>query len=292
MTGSDSPEREPPTAGSPPPASPESGASGADAAEAGRPSTGPAAPGAEAATAAGQGPPRDRKVSTGVKLLLGCVGLVAVGMVVLAVAVGVGGFALKRAAESALGGLDEHREATEVLRRLEDDHPFDVPDDGIVTEDQLIRFLAATDLAWADLESWAEGTEELGERRRAGEEAGLRDVIAGARSLAGGARARIVLAEALEEAGISLGEYVWTGLTLNRAAEAAERDDPSAVVPPANLALVERHGARIPRLDAGSTDGDEPSRGSVLAVAVLWGVAEIPTWRAMGLDTLRAAVGR
>jgi len=234
-------------------------------------------------------------MATGTKLVLGCLGLLGLGFVVVSIAFWVGGLALKRGVESALGGIDEHLEASEVLRRLEAEHPFGVPGDGVVTEDRLLRFLAATDDAWDELESWANETTALEERAGSGETPGLGDMLSGAKALAGGARARIVLAESLEDAGLSLGEYVWTGLTMNRAAEAAERAMGGADVPAANLALLERYGPRIPRLNENEAAGEGSeagSRGAVLAVALMWGMTEVTTWQAMGLDTLGGAVTR
>ena len=117
-------------------------------------------------------------------------------------------------------------------------------------------------------------------------------MLSGAKALAGGARARIVLAESLEAAGLSLGEYVWTGLTMNRAAEADERPAAHPAVPAANLALLERYGPRIPRLNDDEAASDAGERGTVLAVALMWGMTEVSTWQAMGLDTLGGAVTR
>ena len=234
-------------------------------------------------------------MSTGTKLVLGCLGLIGLGFVAVSIAFWVGGMALKRGVESAFGGLDEHLEASEILGRLETEHPFEVPGDGVVTEERLLRFLAATDGAWDELESWATETAALGDRAGSGEAGGLGDMLSGAKSLAGGARARIVLAESLEEAEISLGEYVWTGLTMDRAAKAAERPTDQPGVPAANRALLERYGPRVPRLNEDEAEGEASEaggRGTVLGVAILWGMTELSTWKAMGLDTLGAAVSR
>jgi len=249
-------------------------------------STGPApqeqAPGEDAASG--------KPVSTGVKLLIGCLGLAAVGMIVLAIGVTVGGFALKRTVESALGGLDEHQEASEILQELEAQYPFEPPPDGAVSEDRLVRFLAATDEALEDMGSWAEETATLSDRVSSGEAGGLGQMISGAKTLAGGARARIALAESLENAEMSLGEYVWTGMTMDRAAKAVDRSADPAGIPPANVELVQQYGPSIPRLNQGgsSESSDGEARGSVLAAAMLWGMTELPTWQAMGLDTMGA----
>lgn len=130
-------------------------------------------------------PPRSRGLPTGLKLLFGCLGVVALGLIVLAVAVGVGGFALKRGIESTVGGVEEHREASEVLGRLERDHPFEPPSDGAVTEQRLRRFLAVTDRAWEGMRPWADEIRELRERSASGEQPRLRDALTGARAVGG-----------------------------------------------------------------------------------------------------------
>lgn len=235
--------------------------------------------------------PESRKIPRGVKLLVGCLGIAALGMVLLAVGVGVGGFALKRGVESALGGLDEHRDATETLRRLEREHPFEVPTDGIVTEDRLVRYLAVNDAAWEKLAKWAGETVQAGERSGADGARGLRRLVSGASALAGSTRARIVLAEALAGEEMPLGEFAWTGVTMSRAAEAAVGSRDPQGVAQANLHLVESYGSRIPRLGHDPV-AEASGRGTVLAVAILWGLAEVPTWQALGLDSFRVPASR
>ena len=85
------------------------------------------------------GPPR-RKVHVGVKLLIGCLAVMALGFVGIAVAVGIGGFALKRGVEAVAGQADDHREATALLDRLERDYPFRSPVDGVVPTALSLRF--------------------------------------------------------------------------------------------------------------------------------------------------------
>lgn len=229
-------------------------------------------------TSAGAARP-SRGLPTGLKILFGCLGVVALGLIVLAVAVGVGGFALKRGIESTVGGLAEHREATDAMERLEREHPFEVPTNGVVAEGRLRRFLAVTDRAWAGMRPWAEEIRDLRARSEAGEQPRLRDAATGARAVGGIARSRVALAEALEAEGMSLGEYAWTGLTLSRAAD-AERGGPSSNVPEENRRLAARYASELAPLE------DEDGPGLVLAVAFFWGLSEAPTWRALGLDTL------
>lgn len=231
------------------------------------------------------GPPSGgRGLSTGAKLLIGCLGLGAVGFVLVAVAVGVGGFALKRGVESALGGLEDHGEATEALERVEREHPFDPPDDGRVTEEQVRRFMAVTDDAWREMRAWADDLDELREREVSeAERPRLGDLAQGVRAVAGLGRSRVALAAALEDHDTSLGEYAWVGLSLSRAEDALERGGGGGGVPPENVRLVEEHRAELPRF--ADADGRAGPR-LVLVVATLWGMGELGTWRALGLDTL------
>lgn len=159
--------------------------------------------------------PQPRGMPAFLKLFLGCLGVVALGLVVLAVAVGVGGLALKRGIESTVGSVGEHGDASEALARLEREHPFEPPADGLVTEAQLRRFVAVTDHAWAAMRPWADEVAELQARVESEGTLQLRDALGGARALGGVARARLALADALKAEGVSLGEYAWTGLTLS-----------------------------------------------------------------------------
>lgn len=221
---------------------------------------------------------------TGLKMLFGCLGVIALGLVATAVAVGVGGFALKRGVESTVGSFEEHRDASEALARLEREHPFDPPSDGIVADDQVRRFLAVTDRAWEEIRPWAEEVEELRARAASEEGVRLRDALTGARAMGGVAKSRVALAGALEAEGVSLGEYAWTGLSLARAHEASRRSAPSGSadgVPPDNLRTVERYRDALPAFES-----EDPGRATVLAVATLWGLSEPGTWQGLGLDTL------
>lgn len=214
-----------------------------------------------------------------VKLFLGCLGVVVVVLVVLAVGVGVGGFALKRGIESTVGSLGEHREASQTLDRLARDHPFEVPADGVVSERGLGRFVAVTHRAWREMRPWADELDDL--REDSASRSTLGEALGGAKAMGGAARARIVLAEALEAERVSLGEYAWTGLTLARAAKARRTGTGASRVPEENLRLVERHEDALP--DFGSR---EAGPHMVLEVATFWGMTESSVWSAFGLDTL------
>lgn len=222
-----------------------------------------------------------RGLPTGLKVVFGCVGAVALGAIVLIVALGVGGFALKRGVESTVGSIDEHREASASLARLEREHPFEVPSDGVVGDERLRRFLAVTDRAWEEIRPWAAEVERF--RARADSEDGvrIRDAFDGARAAGGLGRSRVALARALDAEGMSLGAYAWTGHALSRAVEISRRGGSSPQVPAQNLELVARHAGELPDFES-----DEPGPATVLAVANFWGLSEATTWQALGLDTL------
>lgn len=241
-------------------------------------------PGASGPAEAGGG--KSGGMSTGAKVLFACLGLTVLGIVALAAVVLVGGFALKRGAESVMATVEEQQQAGEILRRLEEEHPFQPPDDGVVGEERAARVLAVTDDAWEEIRPLAEDLSELREAAslNRGGLGRLRDMASGARAMGGFARSRVELAEALDAHDTSLGEYLWAGIQLDRAADAVEGERPTESVPAANLELARRHAGELPRLN--STDEEGP--GVVLAVAVLWGMTDLSTWEAMGLDTLTA----
>ena len=224
---------------------------------------------------------RGRRLPTGLRVVFGCLGVFALGLVATAVAVGVGDIALKRGVESTVGSLEEHREASEAVARLEREHPFEVPAGGVLTDVHVRRFLAVTDRAWEVIRPWAEDVEELRARVASAEGVRLRDALTGARAMGGVAKSRVALAAALEAEGVSLGEYAWTGLTLSRAAAGASSSGRARSVPEANAGLAVRYRDALPDFDS-----DEPGPATVLAVATLWGMSEPATWSGLALDTL------
>lgn len=217
---------------------------------------------------ASSGPPQgpaSNRASTGSKLFIGCAIAAVVGLVIVAGVVMVGGFFLKRGLESVVGEMDDQQEATAILRQLETDHPFRPPEDGLVTREQAEKFFAVTDEAWPKLESWAEDIARLNRDSEAGDRKSLGDLAAGARGLGGIVNSRVILAEALEEHKVSLGEYVWTGLTLTRDTTGRFRQ-------------------QIQELE--TDDPDRPGKGVVLQLATIWGISEGSTFQGLGLDTL------
>ena len=240
-------------------------------------------------TDSGSGAPtgdRPKKgMSTGAKIFFGCLGVSAFGVFALAAVVMVGGVALWRGADSVTDRFEDQQEATATLRRIEEEHPFEAPADGVVGEARMERFLAVTDDAWDAIRPWAEDLQTL--RRSAGEErtsiGQLGDLAAGARAMGGLVQSRVAFAEVLEEHETSLAEYVWTGLTLSRAAEVRDGERSGEDVPPENVELARRYADRMPELGGGGNES-----GAVLGVATMWGLTELSTWQAMGFDTLMA----
>lgn len=233
----------------------------------------------------GTAPPK-KGLSTGAKVLIGCLGVTVLAVVVLVAAIGIGGLALRDRFQDFAGDMEEQQQASQAMERLADEHPFTPPEDGVVTEDQLDSFVAVTEEAWEDIRPWAEDLQQLARRTQGSEGAaqGLREMAGGLQAIGGFARARVQLAEALEEEEMSAGEYIWTGLNLHRAMEGLEGERSTESVPEENLRLVERHRDRLPSFE--DEDG-EAGPGLVLAVATIWGMTDLSTWQAMGLDTLQ-----
>lgn len=231
----------------------------------------------------GAAPSPKKGMSTGQKVLIGCLVLAVLMAVLVAAAVGVGGWFIKGKVSDFVGGVQEQQEATEVLQRVAEDNPFTVPEDGVIGEDRLDRFVRATNTAWEGLQPWAEDLAVLKQRGNTGGRPSVRDMARGMQAVTGFARARTTLADALDDAGMSVGEYVWTGFSLVRAQDALEGDRSDETVPQANIELVRAHQDELPDFDA--TSG-EPGPGLVLAVATAFGTMDPTMWQALGLDTL------
>jgi len=211
------------------------------------------------------------------KLAIGCIVVFFGFAALIAVVLGVGGLWLKDQADAVVAGVEARteaqQEASRMLERLEEEHPFRVPADGRIDPASAERFLEATRLAWREIEPVAARMHEVSERNRAGE-ARLGDVLEGARASGLLIDSRLHIARALEEVGMSLGEYVWTGGALQNArrdanAPAAYRGSREAGDPVmrANIELARRHA---PQLDAMESDGGEPSPAIVLGLAQAW----------------------
>jgi hypothetical protein len=222
-------------------------------------------------------------MSTGAKVAIALGVVFLVGMMALAGVVVMGGLFLRDRASGFMAGMEEQEEATQILEELEREVPFDPPADGVVQEDQAQRFLAATDAAWQEMESWANELEDLSERLEARENPAVSDVLAGIQNMGRFAESRTVLARALQENRMSSGEFLWTGMSLTRAYTGLNASGgASAGIPPENLALAEQHRGELAEM-SGDSGAD---RGIILGLAAMWGMADASTWQALGLDTL------
>lgn len=190
-------------------------------------------------------PAAKRRMPTGLKVAIGCI-VVFFGFAALAaVVLGVGGFWLKGQADDFVEGVEARaeaqQEASRILERLEEEHPFTPPANGQIDPTSANRYFEATRLAWREIEPAAARMHAVAERDRAGETR-LGDVLEGARASGLLIDSRLHIARALEEAGMSLDEYVWTGGALRNAGE----------------------------LDSLESDSGEPSPVIVLGLAQAW----------------------
>lgn len=228
-------------------------------------------------------PPSRRRTPLSLKLLLGCGALFVVVAVVGAVVVGAGGMWIKNKADGIVSGLEERadaqREASAILDRLAREHPFTPPADGRIDPASAERFFRATDAGWVEIEGFATRMTELSQRAR-DDRTGFRDVLEGARGAVDLADSRLVLAQALEGAGLSIGEYVWTGQELmnawrdaNAPASYRKSSDGRAPVRAANEELASRHANRLGSMDR-SAETANPA--FVLNLALLWST-ELPS---------------
>lgn len=220
-------------------------------------------------------------MSTGMKVAIGCAAAVVGLGVVLAIVVGVGGFWLKGKADEFVAGVETRaeaqQEATEILDRLRNDHVFAQPADGMIDPESAARFFRVTQLAWAEIEPEVSRLHEIAERNREGE-ARLGDVVEGFKASGVLIDSRLHIARALDEVGMSLAEYVWTGGALQNAwrdanAPEAYRGSREAGDPvmTANIELARRHAAELQAMDRSS---DEPNRIIVLSLAQTWSLGQ------------------
>lgn len=222
-----------------------------------------------------------KPMPTGLKVAIGC-GAVVVGLgAVLAIIVGVGAFWLKGKAGDFVEGVETRaeaqQEATEILDRLRREQPFTQPQDGMIDAASADRFFRVTQLAWAEIEPDVRRLHEVAERNREGE-ARLGDVIEGVRASGVLVDSRLHIARALEEVGMSLAEYVWTGGALQNAWRDAnapdayrgsrEAGDP---VMTANIELARRHAAQLRTMDRSA---EEPNPATVLNLAQAWSLGQ------------------
>lgn len=213
---------------------------------------------AESPPAAGApaGTPPKRRMPTGLKVAIGCLAAFFALAAIAAVALGVGGLWLKDRAGDFVEGVESRaeaqQEATAILERLERDRPFSPPEFGRIEPSSAERFFEATSLAWTQIEPIVRDLDEIAERNRDGRP-WIGDMVDGMRNVGLLTDSRLHIARALDRAGLSLDEYVWTGQALKR----AQRDGT------APAAYAERLAAMDP-------SAEEPNPWVVLDLATVW----------------------
>lgn len=214
-----------------------------------------------------------KRMPTGMKLAIGCIVVFFAAIALLTVVLGVGGFWLKGEADKLVGGLEDRveaqAEATEILDRLATEYPFTPPSDGRIDPQSAERFFEATDLAWVELRPLMSDMAELSDRDD--EQTGLREAILTIRASSEFVGSRVHLARALDRAGLSLTEYMWTGSALRNswrdAGELAGALPPGNSVANANIELARRYGDRLSETDPA---GEMANPSKVLDLAITW----------------------
>lgn len=210
-------------------------------------------------------------MSTGAKFLIGCLGIVGV----LAVAGAIGSYVLYNyigdRGREFVGGLEQQAEAQQVMERLEEEHPFEPPSDGVVSEASARALFDVTDEVWSEVQPWAEELADVARRVEERDQPSVADLTLGPRLISRLAEGRVLFAETLDQHDLAPQEYLWTGYTLLRAYEELDRPEEERTSPPENLELAERYRAELEELNRPAVDG-RPARGSVFYVASLWGL--------------------
>ncbi len=194
-------------------------------------------------------PPPREGIPTAAKILIGC----GVALLVVVIAAAVFFFFAGRFLSEQIGGFAAHGEATEKFEQLVEQYPFEPPLDGVVSESQAWTFFSVTDEVWQEVAVYAQELNQLIEETEAaeegGEEPGFGEVMSGLQSVGKLMRARLVLAESLEQHRLSNLEFVWTGRQLMDAYQALT--DPKAEVgdvPSANIELARVNQVQLAEL--------------------------------------------
>lgn len=256
-------------------------AGGAAAAGGGASSGGAAAAGGGTSSGGKQG------LSTGAKVAIGCGGVVVLGLVVVAAGVIIVGSWFTERAGDFVEQAEQQVVAQETLERVQEEHPFERPPDGVVREDQARTFFAVTDELWAEMGPWAEELQTLAERVDAEDEPSFSDMAAGLQGAGRFMEGRAIFARVLEDHGMAPAEYVWTGFSLARAHDELDYDEDQRIVPEENLTLAQAFDSEIRAL-VDPPEDERVARGVLLTSAMVWGSTGDGMIHAMGLDTLYA----
>jgi hypothetical protein len=217
-----------------------------------------------------------KPLPAGFKLVIGCLAAFFALATVAVVVLGVGGFWLKNKAGDVLEGVqaraNAQQEAGALLDRLRNDYAFVTPADGRIDPASADRFFRAVALAWAPLESTMRRLEAASDRTRDGR-AAISDVIEGVKASGVLVDSRVHIARALDEAGMSLEEFVWTGGALRGVWRDVRTTDGQHGVGTtedgvlrANAALAERYRERLETMEKSR----EVNPSAILDLAILW----------------------
>lgn len=200
--------------------------------------------------------PPKRRMPTGLKVVIGCLGVSFLLFALVAVVIGAGGLWLKGQADGLVEGVQDRaeaqQEASAILERLGREHPFTPPTDERVAPGSAERFFEATALAWSEIEPIVTRLDEIADRNR-DDRPRIGDMVDGMRNVGLLADSRLHIARALDVAGLSLKEYVWTGHALRR----AQRDGSTPA-------------AYADRLAAMDSSAEEPNASVVHDLATAW----------------------
>jgi hypothetical protein len=193
-------------------------------------------------------------VGTGAKVAIGCGIAAVVGGVVLAAVVFGGLWWAKSKAEEFTG----HEAKIEELKKKANAVPFTEPEDGVVREDRLLKFLEIRRRVYDVYARHKDALEAMNQKKQAD----FSDVTRGLGVLG---EVRMAQAQALADVGMSDDEYrfllqqVYRTLWASEIAKASpgpggSASAPTVDVPPANLALFRKHEAAIKQYAMGGLE--------------------------------------
>jgi hypothetical protein len=193
-------------------------------------------------------------LGTGAKVAIGCGIAAVVGGVVLAAVVFGGLWWAKTKAEEFTG----HEAKIEELKKKANAVPFTEPEDGLVREDRLVKFLEIRRRVYDVYARHKDALEAMNQKKQAD----FSDVTRGLGVLG---EVRMAQAQALADVGMSDDEYrfmlhqVYKTLWASEIAKASPGPEggasaPTVDVPPANLALFRKHEAAIKQYAMGGLE--------------------------------------
>ena len=193
-------------------------------------------------------------MGTGAKVAIGCGIAAVVGGVILATIVFGGLWWAKTKAEEFTG----HEAKIEELKKKANAVPFTEPEDGVVREDRLVKFLEIRRRVYDVYARHKDALEAMNQKKQAD----FSDVTRGLGVLG---EVRMAQAQALADVGMSDDEYrfllqqVYKTLWASEIAKASPGPEgsasaPTVDVPPANLALFRKHEAAIKQYAMGGLE--------------------------------------